>query len=1367
MTKINENYILGLNVNTDSTGWVAMDSKNKLLKLKGKTAIGTRLFDEGQTAADRRLFRSTRRRLRRRKWRLNLLNEIFDEEIAKVDPYFFARLKASNVSSRDARKTFRTIVFPTRKEEIEYNRTYPTIYHLRRALMFENRKFDIREVYLAIHHIVKYRGNSLQDTPVQNFNASDIDIKESLEKINKGLANIDNELSLTLANENSDKINEILLDKKLKGQNKKKQISALLLSKNLDKNTKKVTKKVADQITNGILGYKINFDVILGQKISKDEKTAWQFKLCDADASEKIEDLLAKIDENSQTIVTTINELFSSIILTSLVDSGKTLSETMVRKFENHEKDLDLLMEVIKSNADEDKSKNLQAAYNLYVNNRREDLLEAKETLKIKGSLNQEDFYSIIKKNLDDSKESKQILDEIELNTFMPKQRTNDNGVIPYQLHQIELDKIIENQGKYYPFLKEKNPVKKHQKQAPYKLDELVRFKVPYYVGPLITEEDQKRTSGANFAWMIRKERGRITPWNFDEKVDRVATANKFIKRMTTKDTYLFGEDVLPANSLIYQEYVVLDELNKISLNGKKLPIGLKRDIVNKIFKTHSTVSVATLRKFLQNNYNYSYINIEGLADPTKFNASLSTYNKLSKIDGFGEKLEQKKYQKDIENIIEWSTIFEDRDIYVEKLQEIDWLNSDQIKELAKIRLQGWGRLSKKLLTGLVDNNGQTILQNLWNTKKTFISIINKSDFKSLIEAENAKVFVSEDLEDILEDAYTSPANKKAIRQAISVVDDIVKASNDQAPSLIAINTTRHPDISQSRTSYLSKSFSELDDELIDDGVKEEFEEALKNRVLSKDKVFLYFSQGGRDPFTGEKINYKKLDTNYHVIHVLPSSFIGDNSIDNKILVKNEINEEEKFAYEYANQVVPDKDLTLRQLWEEWKKDGLMSKKKLTNFLTDPEHLNETQNKIFIDRQLTDNSQIIKLVTAILNSKFPEAKIISVKTGYINAIRENGMYQLYKNTLVNDYYPAMDAYISATIANYLNQAYPSLRPYFVYGEYERFRKHPEFEKEILQQISHFNFIWALLNKKHADELKVSRSNKLIFSRQKDIIDNLQRAYNFKFINISRATYTKNGQLFGMTLFPRLDRDTAKTRTLIPKKEGLDTSIYGGYSNNENAFMSVIKIKKGKQIKYKVVGIPVRAISNLNNTKNKKEYRAVLSKYIAAQGFKEFEIIKEKLPYEQTIIDGKRKFRLGSAKYLRNAKQLTLSKESMRIISGHIEEDEDKRQLYISVFNEILEKMDKYLPIFDINKNRQKLHDKAKQFSALEPNEMKEVIDGILIALENNGKTMNLKPLKIASFGQLQMTSGIDLSKNAILIYDSPTGLFEKQFKLTE
>ena len=43
---------------------------------------------------------------------------------------------------------------------------------------------------------------------------------------------------------------------------------------------------------------------------------------------------------------------------------------------------------------------------------------------------------------------------------------------------------------------------------------------------------------------MVRKSDGKITPWNFDNKVDKDASAEKFIRKMTNKCTYLIGEDL-------------------------------------------------------------------------------------------------------------------------------------------------------------------------------------------------------------------------------------------------------------------------------------------------------------------------------------------------------------------------------------------------------------------------------------------------------------------------------------------------------------------------------------------------------------------------------------------------------------------------------------------------------------------------------------------------------------------------------------------------------------------------------------------------------------------------------------------------------
>jgi len=97
-----EKYGVGLDIGSNSIGWTVVDSNGHLIRVKGKMAIGARLFKEGKAAADRRGFRTTRRRLSRVRWRLRLLREIFDEPISKIDPNFFARRKYSAISPRDA-----------------------------------------------------------------------------------------------------------------------------------------------------------------------------------------------------------------------------------------------------------------------------------------------------------------------------------------------------------------------------------------------------------------------------------------------------------------------------------------------------------------------------------------------------------------------------------------------------------------------------------------------------------------------------------------------------------------------------------------------------------------------------------------------------------------------------------------------------------------------------------------------------------------------------------------------------------------------------------------------------------------------------------------------------------------------------------------------------------------------------------------------------------------------------------------------------------------------------------------------------------------------------------------------------------------
>ena len=126
----------------------------------------------------------------------------------------------------------------------------------------------------------------------------------------------------------------------------------------------------------------------------------------------------------------------------------------------------------------------------------------------------------------------------------------------------------------------------------------------------------------------------------------------------------------------------------------------------------------------------------------------------------------------------------------MDKLQEITWLSNDEVNKLKGLRLKGWGRLSRKLLAEIIDENGQCVIERMWNTNENLMQVISSNDISEQITNYNENIIGKSDVEDILENAYTSPQNKKAIRKVIKVIDDIENVMG-YAPSLVSIEFTR------------------------------------------------------------------------------------------------------------------------------------------------------------------------------------------------------------------------------------------------------------------------------------------------------------------------------------------------------------------------------------------------------------------------------------------------------------------------------------------------------------------------------------------------------------------------------------------------
>ena len=631
MRKKDEKYALGLDIGTNSVGWAAINDSYELVKVNNKDAWGVVLFEGAKTAKDRRLSRSGRRRLERRRMRIRLLQELMAEGIEPVDPNFYIRLKESSYHVGEG-KYFRSNHFNLfdggEYTDAQYFHEYPTIYHLRKRLVENKEKADIRLVYLAIHHIIKYRGHFLNEGGMDSAGGSPEAAAGELfgllnENYRKDLFYIGKEEAFTQA----------LLDGKSSRSMRQENAYNVLTSEKKD--------KFVTALTKAVTGLKANLTDLLciedEEDAIKDENDK-PVSICFADAKygEEKEDKYYSLERAD--ILLAAEKLYAAIELNAVLRGKKLLCEAMVDKFRKHAEDLAAIRKLIRGMGDKALyndffRKGKGANYTGYIGDKRYGIYVAKEKKKKEDGQSskycdyerpgKEDLYKRIREILNkapDSKEKEYIEKEIIKEDFLPLITSKDNAYIPYQLNLKELDAILENQGKFYPCLAENAD----------KIRALLTFRRPYYVGTL----------KGDFSWAkeIDLPDEKITPWNFykqlDGKLDDIA--EKFISRMTNDCTLIKGESALPLNSMLYQKYVLLNEINKIKVFDKPISVEWKQAIYE-LCKKRKTVKKSDIAARLNKKFNIQVAadNIGGLSDEKKLTASLSTYVDFVKM--FGE----------------------------------------------------------------------------------------------------------------------------------------------------------------------------------------------------------------------------------------------------------------------------------------------------------------------------------------------------------------------------------------------------------------------------------------------------------------------------------------------------------------------------------------------------------------------------------------------------------------------------------------------------------------------------------------------------------------------------------------------------------
>lgn len=1366
MTK--KNYSIGLDIGTNSVGWAVITDDYKVpakkMKVLGNTdkkyikknLLGALLFDSGETAEATRLKRTARRRYTRRKNRLRYLQDIFAEEMTKVDESFFYRLDESFLTT-DEKDFERHPIFGNKADEIKYHQEFPTTYHLRKHLADSSEKVDLRLVYLALAHMIKFRGHFLIEG---ELNAENTDVQKLFTDF---VGVYDRTFDDSHLSEITVDAASILTEKISKSRRLENLIKYYPTEK---KNT------LFGNLIALALGLQPNFKTNF--KLSEDAKLQFSKDSYEED----LEELLGKIGDGYADLFTLAKNLYDAILLSGIltVDDNSTkapLSASMIKRYAEHHEDLEKLKEFIKTNKSElyhdifkDKNKNGYAGY-------------------IENGVKQDEFYKYLKNTLSKIDGSDYFLDKIEREDFLRKQRTFDNGSIPHQIHLQEMHAILRRQGDYYPFLKENQD----------RIEKILTFRIPYYVGPLARKDSR-------FAWAEYRSDEKITPWNFDKVIDKEKSAEKFITRMTLNDLYLPEEKVLPKHSHVYETYVVYNELTKIKYvneQGKEsfFDSNMKQEIFDHVFKENRKVTKEKLLNYLNKEFpEYRIKNLIGLDKENKsFNASLGTYHDLKKIldKAF---LDNKVNEEVIEDIIKTLTLFEDKDIIHERLQRYsDIFTADQLKKLERRHYTGWGRLSYQLIKGIRNKeNNKTILDYLiddGSANRNFMQLINDDTlpFKQIIQ-EAQIVGDVDDIETVVHDLPGSPAIKKGILQSVKIVDELVKVMGHK-PTHIVIEmarenqtTNRGRSQSQQRLKKLQDSLKELGSNILNKEKPSYVEDKVDNSHLQNDKLFLYYLQNGKDMYTGEALDIDHL-SDYDVDHIIPQAFIKDNSIDNRVLTSSAKNRGK-------SDDVPSLDIVRAREanWIQLYKSGLISKCKLDN-LTKAKRggLTENDKAGFIKRQLVETRQITKHVAQILDARFNtesdendkvirDVKIITLKSNLVSQFRKD--FEFYKVREINDCHHAHDAYLNAVVGTAILKKYPQLTSEFVYGEYKTYDIRKLIPSSSDKATAKYFFYSNLMNFfkteiKHADGsvserhiIETNADGEVAWNKQTDF-EKVRKVLSYPQVNIVKKVETQTGGFSKESILPKGDSDK-----LIPrktKKVYWDPKKYGGFDSPTVAYsVSVVAdVEKGKAKKLKtvkeLVGISIMERSFFEEDP---------VKFLENKGYhniQEDSLIK--LPkYSLFEFEGGRRRLLASDRELQKGNEMVLSSDLVKLLyhAQRINGFNGAEHLkYVSEhkndFEKVLSRVENFANLYiDVKKNISKIRAVADSMDNFSIEEISNSFINLLTL------TALGAPADFSFLGEKIPRKRYTSTKEcltATLIHQSITGLYETRIDLSK
>ena len=1345
---MNDSYYLGLNIGTGSVGWAVTNPSYELQRKHGKDLWGVRLFETASTAKDRGLHRRARRNNDRKNWRIQILQEMFAEEITKVDPGFYLRMKESKYYPEDKKDMNGdcpdlpyALFVDSNFTDKDYHTKFPTIYHLRKYLMETDEKPDIRLVYLAIHHMMKHRGHFLLSgdiSQIQEFDATFLQFVQNLKN---------EELKWTIEpdSETLECIKNSLKDKKI---TKKKKGNAL-------KKKLKSSEKCEEAVLDLLSGNQVELGNIFEDMDLTDDEKGTKLSFSDINY-EKDQETIEAILGEQYYIIESAKAVYDWAVLAEILDENISISDAKIKIYEKHKEDLSFLKRIVRSYfppelyskifTEADKK---TANYPAYAGNGI-------------SKCTQENFCSFLAKVLDKNK----ILDPddqayfkeevVDKKSLCPKQINTDNCVIPHQVHEYDLKTILKNMAEKIPFIKENAE----------KIIQLFEFKIPYYVGPLnyTDGKDEK------FTWVVRRSAKKIYPWNFEDIVDLEASAEKFIRRMTNKCTYLHSEDVLPKDSLLYRKYMVLNELNRLCINGEHISVELKQGIYEDLFCKRRRVTIKALVDYLhRQGIDVEATDISGI--DKEFKTKLTSYHDF-KERLTGVSLSQKAKEEIVLNIVLFG---DDKKLLKQRLQKMfPELTEKQLKSISSLSYKGWGTLSKTFLENITAHvpgcsGERNIITAMWETNHNLQQLLKKDyGFLGKIESFNFGETNADFTYETVDKLYVSPAVKRPIWQTLKIIKELQKIMGG-SPERIFIDMGRGDSNSKSRTKSRKEHLQELYNSCIEEVRSDAWLSEVYGRLQAQDdaqlrsqKLYLYYTQKGKCMYSEEEIPFQELwveNGKYDIDHIYPQSKTMDDSLDNLVLVKKTINQTKDDNFP----VSPKIQEARHAFWKKLLEKKFISKKKYDR-LTRKSELTADELAGFIERQLVETRQSTKAVADILKQALPGTEIVYVKSGTVVRFRHD--FRDYDCMLkvrdMNDLHNAKDAYLNIVVGNAYYVKFTKDAAWFV-------RKNPGRSYNLKK----------MFRSDTGQVPDIVRNGEVAWREgENGTIVTVAKVMKSNHMLITRMTYEVKGRLF-----KQLPLKKHKGNFPLKTSDGRLKNInkYGGYPEISGSYFVLVQSKdKRGNVKRTIEFVPVYLSEIVKQKEN------VLLNYLSENcKLIEPEILLKikkdtlfKINGTLLWISGRRN---DSTLLFKNANQLLLDYKISKLLNPvvkFVDRKKEKKELLITaadnitndglimLYDSFCKKLEIPAYNFVFNNELQILNNGRELFLNISPEEKCIVLVKILHMLQCRSARESLKEIGGPSeAGRISKTKNVLQYSECFIITQSVTGFFEKKYDL--